>query len=171
MSEAGCVYIDIGVESFNQNILNDIQKNLNVEAVEKTINLTKQYNIFAKINIIFGSSPLETKATIQETLQEIKRLNPDAAMFSICNPFPGTEYYTIAKKNKWFVKGDYYPIDVQKESTISLPNISKKELELIVKKANLQFFLHPKFIIKNIRRVKSLSELMNKIKTLQKKLF
>ncbi|MFC1852106.1 B12-binding domain-containing radical SAM protein [candidate division CSSED10-310 bacterium] len=171
MSEAGCAYIDIGVESFNQKILDDIQKKLKVETIEQSIKLAKKYGIFTKINILFGSSPLEDKNTIEETILNIKQLKPDAVMFGICNPFPGTEYYSVAKQNGWFVRGDYYPIDVQKESTISLPLISKKQLEYAVRKANLNFFLRPGFVINNIRRIRSPRELVNKISALAKKLF
>ena len=171
MSTSGCKYIDIGVESFNQSILDDIQKNLKVESIERAIKLTKKYNILTKINILFGSSPMENKTTIKQTLKNIKSIKPDAVMFGICNPFPGTQYYNIAKEKGWFVTGDYYPIDVQKESTITLPHISKKELEIAIRRANLTFFLSPKFIAKNLRKISSPKELFNKISTLKRKLF
>lgn len=171
MKAAGCKYIDIGIESFSQRILDDIQKDLKVEAIGKAIELTKQYSIFTKINILFGSSPLEDEDTINETLRNIRRYKPDGVMFGICNPFPGTEYYNIAKNNNWFVKGDYYPIDVQRESTISLPNISKSKLESAIRKANMSFFLQPEFIFKNIKKIESPKELLNKVTVLMKKLF
>jgi len=171
MSQAGCQYIDIGVESLDQEILNDINKNLDTSTIEKAITLTKKYNILTKVNILFGSSPLENKDTIRFTLKKLRKMKPDAIMFGICNPFPGTEYYNIAKKRGWFIKGDYFPIDVQKRSTISLPQITNKELEKEVRKANFHFFLNIRFIAANLRKIKSVKELFNKLNALRKKLF
>jgi len=104
-------------------------------------------------------------------MDKIGELKPDSVMFGICNPFPGTEHYDIAKENNWFVNGDYYPVDVQKESTISLPNISKSDLEKSVRKANLGFFLNPIFVIKNLTKIKSPNELINKLGVFKKKIF
>ena len=171
VKEAGCKYIDIGVESYDQDILDDINKSLRVETIEKAIALTKKYKIFTKINILFGSSKLEDKFSIKHTMDKIGELKPDSVMFGICNPFPGTEHYDIAKENNWFVNGDYYPVDVQKESTISLPNISKSDLEKSVRKANLGFFLNPIFVIKNLTKIKSPNELINKLGVFKKKIF
>ena len=170
MSRAGCRYIDIGVESFDQRILDDIQKKLDVATIEKAVDLTKKHRILAKINIMFGSSPLESKETVKETLRRLKELKLESVMFSICNPFPGTEYYQCAKEKGWFVKGDYYPIDVQKESTVSLPFVSKKELEHFAWKANLMFFFDPAFIFKNMLKIRSFGDLYHKILVLIRKI-
>lgn len=171
LSESDCVYVDVGVESFNQAILNDIKKNLKVETIETAIGLLKRYNIMAKINIMFGCSSLETKQTIEETICKIKKLDPDSVMFGICNPFPGTEYYKIAKEKDWFIHGDYVALDVQKGSNISYPHLSGRELELAVRKANWSFFMNPKFILKQLKRVNSFESIVGGLTALGRKLF
>ncbi len=172
MAEAGCVYVDIGVESFDQKILDYIQKDLDVKTIETAIALLKKHGILAKANILFGASPLETKETINATLEGIKRTDPDAVMFGICNPFPGTEYYEIAKKEGWFIHGDYVPMDVQKQSNVSYPGgLSSEELEHAVRKANFSFFLRPSFIMKNVNRMDSISSVLKSTHALMKKLF
>jgi len=171
MSEAGCKYIDIGVESFDQEILDYIQKGIKAEVIENAVSLVKKYGITAKINILFGCSPYETKDTINYTLKMVKKIRPDLVMFGICNPFPGTEYYKTAKKNKWFVNGDYYPVDVQKESVISYPNLSKKDLEKAVKRANYKFFLSPGFVYRQLRKTESLGDIVKSLGSLKRKLF
>lgn len=171
MAAAGCSYVDIGVESFNQSILDDIQKDLDVATIEKTIVSLKNAGIMAKLNILIGSSPLETKGTIRDTVKHALSLKPDSIMFSICNPFPGTVMYSTAKSSGYFVKGDYYPVDVQKESTISLPHVSKNELEKEVRRANRKFFLSPRFILGNVYRLKSPRAFFRGVIALGKKLF
>ena len=171
LSEAGCKYVDIGVESFVQEILDYTKKEVTVEKLVEGIKLLKKYKIFVKLNILFGASPLETKETIQKTLDKIKEINPDQVMFDVCSPFPGTEFYDIAKKQDWIVGGDYKPIDVARSAHIKYPHISSHELQTIVHKANLRFFLSPKFILKNIIRLKTPSSILEAVKASFKKLF
>ncbi|OHB73071.1 MAG: hypothetical protein A2W17_05015, partial [Planctomycetes bacterium RBG_16_41_13] len=59
MAAAHCKFIDLGVESFNQEILDYVKKDIDVRKNEEAIGLVKKYGISAKINIMFGASPLE----------------------------------------------------------------------------------------------------------------
>ena len=167
MAEANCKFIDLGVESFSQEILDYVRKDIDVKKNEEAIKLVKKYGISAKVNIMFGASPIETMDTIKKNMEEVKRLKVDQVMYNIANPFPGTDFYKIAKDNKLFVYGDYKPVNVAKEANIAYPHLSKKDLEDAVRRANFEFFLTPRFIIKNIRRLGSLDSL----KAMFKKLF
>ncbi len=167
MAAAQCKFIDLGVESFNQEILDYVKKDIDVKKNEEAIKLVKKYGINAKINIMFGASPLETVATMKKNMEEVKRLKVDQVMYNIANPFPGTDFYKIAKENKLFVYGDYKPVNVAKEANIAYPHLSKADLENAVRRANFAFFLTPRFILKNIRRLGSLDSL----KAMFRKLF
>lgn len=169
-SENNCRYVDIGVESFCQEILDDIKKGTTVEKLYKGIMLLKRYNVPVKLNVLFGASPLETKYTIKQTMSVIKSLDVESIMVGICNPFPGTEFWDIAKRNNWLLTSEYTPVDVQKESTVEYPNLSKDELEKAVRKTNLRFFLNPKFILKNISKVTNPSIFLKSAHSLFKKL-
>ncbi len=170
MAEAGCQYIDLGVESFDQKVLDDIKKGCDVETQVRGIRLVQEHGIEAKINIMFGSSPLEDKASIRKTLQRVEEIKPDAVMYSVCNPFPGTDFYERAKQEKWFIDGDYVPRDVQKESNTSLPHLSAKDMEEIARKANRDFYLRPSYLLKQWRRFASLKDAFSALKSLAKKL-
>ena len=167
MAEAHCKFIDLGVESFNQEILDYVKKDIDVKKNEEAIALVKKYGINAKINIMFGASPLETMDTIKRNMEEVKRLKVDQVMYNIANPFPGTDFYKIAKENKLFVYGDYKPVNVAKEANIAYPHLGKTDLEKAVRRANFEFFLTPRFILKNVRRLGSLDSL----KAMFRKLF
>ncbi len=167
MADAHCKFIDLGVESFNQEILDYVKKDIDVKKNEEAIALVRKYGINAKINIMFGASPLETPETIKKNMEEVKRLKVDQVMYNIANPFPGTDFYKIAKENKLFVYGDYKPVNVAKEANIAYPHLGKEALEKAVRRANFKFFLTPRFIVKNIRRLGSLDSL----KAMFRKLF
>ncbi len=171
MKLSGCKYIDIGVESFTQEILDYTKKDISNKVLEEGIKLLKANGIFVKLNILFGASPLETKETINYTVKKIKELAPDQVMFDVCSPFPGTEFYEIAKQNNWILGGAYQPVDVSSTSIINYPHLSSAELEKIVRKENFSFFLNWKFILKNVLRLKSPVYIMDAIRAVVNKLF
>ena len=171
MAAAGCRFIDIGAESFDQRILDDVRKGLKIETVEKAIKIIRGHGIDAKINILVGCSALETKETIRANRKMVKKLKVDQVMYNIANPFPGTELYDIAKRDGWFVEGDYRPSDVQKEAIIRLPNLTPEELVSEVRRANVAFFLSPRFVLKHIFRFRSASDVIDAARAMKKKLF
>ncbi len=132
LGESGCKYIDLGVESFNDEILKYIKKGVTREQIITAIHLLNKYNVPVKLNILIGTSPLETKQTIKETLDTVIKLKADQVMINIVAPFPGTEFYDLAKKNQWIVGGEYIPTDVQHHSILSYPNLTNKEMEDLV---------------------------------------
>lgn len=171
MAESRCRFIDIGVESFDQRILDDVRKGLKVEQIEKAVKIIRSHGIDAKINILVGCSSLESKETIRANRKKVKEIGVSQVMYNIANPFPGTELYDIAKRDNWFVEGEYRPADIQKEAIIRLPNLTPEELVSEVRKANFSFFLSPAFIIKRVIRFRSVSDFTDAFKALWKKLF
>lgn len=171
LGESGCRYVDLGIESFSPEILEYIKKGITPEDIYRSVELLKKYNVPVKLNVLIGSSPLETRDTIRYTLREAKRLDVDQVMFNIVSPFPATEYYEICKENGWIKGNKYRPTDVQHESILNLPNISAEEMEKMLFRNNISYFLSPRFITKQLRRFTSLSELIAAAKALKLKLF
>ncbi len=147
------MYIDLGVESFCQDVLNDVQKDLDVQRVYAAIDILKRAKILVKINLILGVSPLQTKDIIREDIRKAMRLDVDAVMFSLATPFPGTDFYRRAQENHWFSQGGYRAQSVQNRSIISYPGLSDSALNALVRQANASFYFNPRFIIKNIPRL------------------
>lgn len=170
MAVAGCRYIDLGIESFDDKILKDIRKNINVACYDTAVKTIKKYGIKAKLNILLGASALETVETIKYSMKKVEELDADQVMYNIANPFPGTELYKIAKEKGWFTKGDYYASDVQKEGIMNLPEISAEQLVKLVRKGNRSFFLNPRFIFRNIRNFETFKDFMDALGALGKKL-
>lgn len=171
LGDSGCRYVDLGIESFNDDILKYIKKGITSDDIYRAIALLKKYQVPVKLNVLIGSSPLETRQTVLHTLHEAKKLNVDQVMFNIVSPFPATEYYTICKENGWIKTDDYVPTDVQRQSILDLPMLSAKEMERLLFRNNLSFFLSPRFISKQLKRFRSPIELIAAIKALKIKLF
>ena len=171
LGESGCLYVDLGVESFNDEILKFIKKGITREQIYTAIRLLKKYKVPVKLNILIGTSPLETKETLRDTLRQAQKLRVDQIMFNIVSPFPGTEFYQMAKENGWIAGGEYTPTNVQRESILNYPHLSAREMEKILYRYNLRYFLSPYVIWSHLRRFTSFSEFVHALKALKIKLF
>lgn len=171
LGKSGCLYVDLGIESFDDNILRFIKKGITSAQIYNAIKLLKKYKVPVKLNVLIGSSPLETKETIRHTLKEAKKLNVDQVMFNIVSPFPGTEFYKMCIENGWLSTPDYVPTDVQRKSILNYPHLSSADMEKALFRNNLSYFIRPSFIFKQLRRFKSMTEFVNALKALKIKLF
>jgi anaerobic magnesium-protoporphyrin IX monomethyl ester cyclase len=165
MASAGCAYVDLGTESFDQKVLDAVGKNIRADETERAVRILKKHGIGVELNILFGAAPEETEATIQWSLSELKRLDVDYVLFSIANPFPGTDFYAAAKANGWLAFGDYVPVDPAKSSIISYPHLSKERLEEIVARAYRNHYLHPRTLWREFLKTRSLSDFADKCAT------
>lgn len=171
LADTGCQYVDLGVESFDDEILKYIKKQETKEQIYAAIGHLKRHKVPVKLNVLIGCAPMETRETVLNTLREAKKLKVDQVMFNIVSPFPGTEYYKLCKENGWLATPDYVPTDVQRESILKLPNLSAEEMERLLFRNNLSFFLRPSFVFSQIRKFRSVGEFFYALKSLKIKLF
>lgn len=158
LADAGCIYVDFGVESFRQEILDDVGKNIKVETIESSIELLRKYGIVPKINILYAASPLETKETLKETLDKILSLNVDFVQFTVCSPFPGTRFREKALKEGWVVEKDVGKADPSKKSLIQYPHLPNEYLTNWVRHSYRKFYLRPKIIVKRLLKIRGIGE-------------
>lgn len=171
LHDSNCGFIDLGVESFRDDILSYIKKGITSEQIYEGIRLLKKFQIPIKLNILIGTSPLETKETVKDTFRKAKALKVSQVMFNIVAPFPGTEFYHLARENGWIAGGDYVPTDVQHHAILNYPTLSGREMEKMLFRNNVLFFLRPSFILNNIGRFGSFADFKIALKALRRKLF
>ena len=164
LARAGCEYVDLGVESFNQSVLDDIQKDIKVETVYETIKWLSESKIDPKLNIMLGTSPKEDESIIKDTIKKALSSPANYCMFSIATPFPGTEFRKVAQKNNWIIKdNNTNPASV---AQISYPHLSNKKLEQLNNYANRRFYLRFETLTRQIRKIHNLKTLRFSILTL-----
>lgn len=171
LAESGCRYVDLGIESFDDRILEFVHKGITSAQIYEAIALLKKYKVPVKLNVLIGTSPLETRETVSHSLREAKRLKVDQVMFNIVSPFPGTEFYQMCMENGWLVTPDYVPTDVQRNSILRYPHLDADEMERILFRSNLSYFLRPSFIWKHMRQFRNFNEFRCALRALRIKLF
>jgi radical SAM superfamily enzyme YgiQ (UPF0313 family) len=100
MREAGCTCMLFGVESGNQEVLNNIKKGITPEKVKKGVRMATEAGIGTFASFILGL-PGETPDRSRETLALAMELSERWGTqygFHYLSPFPGTELFEKAKE-------------------------------------------------------------------------
>lgn len=162
MKEAGCHTICIGAESANQKILDTIRKNETVEQIEEAVKNMKKVGIRTLMYFTFGL-PGETKDTMNESIKFAKRLNPDFVTFGIVVPAYGTRFWEYLEKNGYLQDSDESKWDPNSPPAYNYPNLSGDEIYKTATRGYREFYFRPKYILKRLFNLSSLTGLRNDI--------
>ena len=149
MKDAGCITIFMGVESANQQILDKMNKNITLRKTMNAFKLSRKVGIRTIASCVLGM-PKDTKESMERTIDFVKRLKPNYALFSLATPYPGTRFYKETfEKNL---------IDIKDWSKYTLINpiletidCSKDDLRSIQMKAFIKFYINPRYLISQTR--------------------
>ena len=94
MKDAGCVFINYGIESMDQKVLNNMKKGLRPEMIIKGIEDTLKVGISPGLNFIFGNKG-DSKETIKKTVDFLIKYDDFAQKRTIrpVTPYPGSPLY------------------------------------------------------------------------------
>jgi len=156
MKSAGCFCIWYGIEAGDEKLLKLINKGTNLKKIKEIVTLTKKNGIEVRGLFMIGL-PGETPELAQKTINFAKELDVDYAQFSITTPHIGTQLYEDAKKYGK-LKVDFNKFT--QHSAIFVTNGYKNahEVEKMAKRAFREFYFRPKYLIKQILKIRSLED-------------
>jgi len=97
MRKAGCIQISYGIESGSEKIRNSLNKKITTGEIEKAFAITSKYGVLPRAYFIYGS-PGESRKTIRESIDLIRKTKPLVIYSSVLSLFPGTALYSEYKK-------------------------------------------------------------------------
>jgi len=99
MKDSGCVFINYGIESMDQKVLNNMKKGLRPEMIIKGVEDTLKVGISPGLNFIFGNKG-DNKKTIKSTVDFLLKYDDFAQKRTIrpVTPYPGSPLYYDAIK-------------------------------------------------------------------------
>ncbi len=99
MKDAGCVFINYGIESMDQKVLNNMKKGLRPEMIVQGIEDTLKVGISPGLNFIFGNKG-DNKETIKKAVDFLIKYDDFAQKRTIrpVTPYPGSPLYYDAIK-------------------------------------------------------------------------
>ena len=142
MKDAGCVFINYGIESYDNQVLQNMHKQLTTDIIDAGIKATLKEGISPGLNIIFGNIG-DNAQTLQKGVDFILKHNDYSQFRTIrpVTPYPGSElYYNAISKGKLLDIADFYENKHTNSDlmTINFTTLSDNEFYTELYKANKQ---------------------------------
>ena len=112
MREAKCQLVSFGVESGSQKILDAVKKGTTVEQNERAVRWAKEVGLPVSMSVIIGY-PGETTDTLKQTMNFIRKVEPDYVYLCLATPYPGTELRELVKELGWNMSREWSHYDMQ----------------------------------------------------------
>ena len=142
--QAGVYLVAFGMESGSQKMLDRMNKRTTVELNARACELTRKYKMLSHSSWIIGY-PGETRETVSETLDFIRRHRPSTVNVAVLRPYPKTEAYEIAKSTGCLI-GDWHP-DAEGLPWVRLPWApEKKVLDDLCRRIQRQVYFTPHYV-------------------------
>ncbi|MFH1444916.1 MAG: radical SAM protein [Nanoarchaeota archaeon] len=150
MKKAGCHMVKYGVESGDQQILNNLVKGTTVEGIRNAFKWTRDAKMSTVAHFMFGS-PGETVDSMNKSIALAKEIKTDYASFNITTPYPGTVLFDkyigkVENWDSWSLKKSLESGQFNEKFSIA----SKKEIEEAFARAYKEFYYRPSYIAKRL---------------------
>ncbi|MFH0731777.1 MAG: radical SAM protein [Candidatus Omnitrophota bacterium] len=159
MRDSGCVSIGYGMEVGDPHVLQKITKGFSAQEARKAVQWTKNTGMDTRAFYIIGYIG-ETIETIKKTIDLSLELNADFVIYNFAIPLPGTELYDEAKRNNLLM---YEGIELYNKGDgahplIKLNGVSSSSLIKLYKLVYIKYYIRLKYVISQIRRIKSVTD-------------
>ncbi len=134
MRDSGCIGLKFGVETADPVTMGKIKKNLDLNYVDEFGENCRKLGLHTHGTFMFGL-PGETRESIRRTIEFAFNLKCTTSQFSVATPFPGTEFYEMAKKEGWLVTDDWSKFDGAESPVIAYPDCSTEDILAGLEKA------------------------------------
>jgi len=148
MREAGCITIFMGVESADQQVLDQVDKKTTVDKIKHAFEVSRKEKIRTIASVVLGM-PGDTKESMGMTIKFVQELKPSYAIFSLATPYPGTRFYQQMKEKNLIKVKDWSKYTLI-SPIIDTMGCSLEELRKIQSNAFRKFYLRPRYIASQV---------------------
>lgn len=160
LKESGCQFLNFGMESSDQNVLNLMRKNTTVEQNIKAAEIARKTGIGLGLNFIWGNKG-DTEESLQKNVELIKTYNTYDQLRTIrpITPYPGCELYYEAIE-RGLLRGPEDFFNKFKNSdllTVNFTNIPEDKFYKLLFEANKNLIIdHYNHTTKNMEEANNL---------------
>lgn len=158
MRSAGCWQVSMGVESGNQDILDFTKKKITLAQIRAAAGWCAATGMYLKGFFMVGH-PMDSVATINETIGFAKSLPLDDIVVSIATPVPGTQLavlapdYGMLQSDNWSDFSYWKPVFIPQGLSESI--LYLKQLQFYA-----QFYLRGRVILRQVGKIQNASQLI-----------
>ncbi len=141
LKKLGLFEILLGIESFDQEMVDTWDKREEIQTMIEAISLLKKNGIMVMTNLMFGHWD-DDKNTIDRLVKSARKYS-DFFALSIATPFPGTQFYKEAKEQGRIEEKNYRKFDWN-NPVMSTKRLTRKEVGRLHGLAFGKFYARPK---------------------------
>ena len=150
MQEAGCRFIQYGIESGDDDVLASMRKKARVDEARQALRWTREAGILSFGLFVVGM-PGETREQIRKTIRLAKEVDPDIVKFNVAVPFPGSTLWEIYKgrirdQPSWKYSGWYNADLNDSENILAGETLPTRELMYLQRRAMVEFYTQPRVL-------------------------
>ena len=157
MKLAGCALLGLGIESLDQDVLDNAKKGTSLAEIKNAVAMVKESGISSMGHFVFGL-PGDTRESAKKSIDFACHGGLDYAQFYCAVPYPKTELQKIALKNNWVETADWSQLDLTK-ARMSNDALSAKEIKKLRDRAYRKFYFRPKMFKQAWKEIKSVKSL------------
>jgi anaerobic magnesium-protoporphyrin IX monomethyl ester cyclase len=155
LRKAGCWMLAMGIETESEDIRKTMVKRLERRKIQLAIGNMRDAGIRSFAFFIFGY-PGETIETINHTIEYAVELDPDFANFYPAVPYPGTELYEKAVRDRLLVAEDWSRMEYS-YYLLRGNGLDEHVVMEAINRAKRRFFMRPKYIARKFGDVLKLA--------------
>ena len=168
MQKAGCREISLGIESGSERVRRVLRKNFSNESVFKAFKFCRKIGIETTAFFMLGL-PTETKDELHWTIEFSRMIEADYIEVHVTTPFPGSDLFAIAIKEKRVPINVWDKYAEGKTETLPLyvpPTLIGEDLSKEQKRAYKMFYFRPHYILRRFfLDISSMKKLKQDVKT------
>jgi radical SAM superfamily enzyme YgiQ (UPF0313 family) len=159
MAENGCVRVNFGIESGDENILKATNRKMKIDTIRKSVKMANDAGIITFGFFMIGL-PQDTEESIEKTLALMLELDLDFMQLNKFTLLPNSKMYDDYVKETgndfWreYTLGNITLDDFNRDYI----QVTEGELDAYLERGYRQFYYRPKYIWKKLLAVKSFTE-------------
>ena len=164
MKKAGCWLIAYGLESGNQKILDTVDKGIKISQIISAFEITRKAGIMIYASFVVGL-PGETKETINDTFNLVKKVKPNFISGTTLIVYPGSRFAKLIQeghykgKTRTLKKNEGMPgFSYKGNYAVFEDNLTYEELREAVKINERNFYFRPQYILQTLNDIRSFSD-------------
>ncbi|MCZ6795337.1 MAG: radical SAM protein [Planctomycetota bacterium] len=177
MRAANCRLLCVGVESGDQDILDNVGKGIQLPQIHQFFKDSRKAGLMVHGCFMAGNRG-ETRETMEKTLELAKELKPDTAQFYPLMIYPGTRAYEWALEEN-LIEAESYKEWLTPEglhsTVVNRPDLPHEEVVRFCDRARREFYLRPGYVayklLQVVKRPREFGRLVKSFKTFARYLF